>query len=123
MGGHLVTGHVDGVGRVCSRDFAGGTLYVGVEAPPEMAPLIASQGSVAVAGVSLTVARVTGAVLVVALIPHTRAVTTLDKVSVGARVNLEADLIARYVQRLMSFGASSPPASLTSEFLKDKVFL
>jgi riboflavin synthase len=128
LGGHLVSGHVDGLGVVTSREQVESALYLGIEAPADIAPLIASQGSICVAGVSLTVTKVEGRTFWVGLIPHTLAVTTLERVKVSGRVNLEADLIARYVQRLMSFGptlqeASPKEASLTAEFLKDKGFL
>lgn len=123
LAGHLVSGHVDGVGQVQSRTIENGTLYLGIEAPTAIAPLIASQGSVAVAGVSLTVTQVRATMFWVALIAHTRHATTLDTLGSGARVNVEADLIARYVQRLQSCGKESSSASLTPEFLKDKGFL
>ena len=123
LGGHLVSGHVDGLGRLVVKEQRESALYLGIEAPADIAPLIASQGSVAVAGVSLTVTSVEGRVFYVGLIPHTLAVTTLGKLVVGAAVNLEADVIARYVQRLLSAGGVRPEGSLTLEFLKDKGFL
>jgi riboflavin synthase len=124
LGGHLVSGHVDGLGRVVSREQDGSALYYGIEAPADIAPLVASQGSITVAGVSLTVTKVEGRVFWIGLIPHTVAVTTLESLRPGDPVNLEADVIARYVQRLMSTGAVHAEAgSLTEEYLKDKGFL
>lgn len=123
LGGHLVSGHVDGLGALRTREHVASALYLGIEAPDDVAPLIASQGSITVAGVSLTVTRVEGRLFEVALIPHTLAVTTLDKLRVGDGVNLEADLIARYVQRLTAYGRGGATGSLTPEFLKDKGFL
>jgi len=98
LGGHLVTGHVDGVGTVLA--FADGVLRV--RAPRVLARYLAPKGSVAVDGVSLTVNRVRGAVFEVYLIPHTRRSTTLGALGAGARVNLEADLVARYLERLVA---------------------
>ena len=98
LGGHLVAGHVDGVGEVLSH--AEGVLRV--SAPRELARYIARKGSICVDGVSLTVNRVEGDAFEVQLIPHTLEVTTLGRLAAGARVNLEVDLIARYVERLMA---------------------
>jgi len=106
LGGHLMTGHVDGVGTVVA--FAPvaapgpeqGSWRLEIEAPPELARFIATKGSIAVQGVSLTVNGVAGARFHVNLIPHTLEVTTLTSLGAGARVNLEVDLIARYVARL-----------------------
>src|SRR5438874_3306301 len=98
LGGHLVSGHVDGVGEVMS--FADGVLRV--RAPRELARFIARKGSICVDGVSLTVNRVEGELFDAMLIPHTLAVTTLARLAPGVRVNLEVDLVARYVERLLS---------------------
>jgi riboflavin synthase len=97
VGGHLVTGHVDGVGEVLQ--FARGLLQV--RAPRDLRCYIARKGSICVDGVSLTVNRVEGDVFEVNLIPHTLQVTTLSRLSSGAKVNLEVDLIARYVERML----------------------
>ena len=102
LGGHLVTGHVDGVGEVLT--FADGVLQV--RAPRELARYIARKGSICIDGVSLTVNRVDGDTFEVFLIPHTQSVTTLGRLAAGARVNLEVDLIARYVDRLLLTPAS-----------------
>lgn len=98
LGGHLVTGHVDGIGTV--ERFVGGVLAVRV--PKELARYVARKGSICVDGVSLTVNRVEGGKFEVFLIPHTLEVTTLKRLAAGGRVNLEVDLIARYVDRLLS---------------------
>ena len=100
LGGHLVAGHVDGVGEVVKR--AGGVLAF--RAPKELARYVARKGSVCVDGVSLTVNRVEGAEFEVQLIPHTLEATTLSRLAPGAKVNLEVDLIARYVERALSGG-------------------
>ena len=98
LGGHLVAGHVDGVGEVLA--LSGGVLAV--RAPRELARYIARKGSICVDGVSLTINRVDADAFEVQLIPHTLEVTTLGRLAPGARVNLEIDLVARYVERLMS---------------------
>ena len=101
LGGHLVAGHVDGVGRLVSMREEGDSVRLVFEAPAALAPGIASKGSIAVDGVSLTVNEVTGTRFGVNIIPHTRAVTSLGCLDVGDPVNLELDVIARYVARLM----------------------
>lgn len=103
LGGHLVSGHVDAVGEVLRRVPEGQGARLTISLPPAIAPLVAEKGSVAVDGVSLTVARVTRTELDVALIPETLARTTLGAVAAGAKVNLEADVVARHVARLREF--------------------
>jgi riboflavin synthase len=98
LGGHLVTGHVDGVGEVLS--FADGVLRIRV--PREIARFVARKGSICVDGVSLTVNGVDGDVFDAMLIPHTLSGTTLKRLAADSRVNLEVDLVARYVERLLS---------------------
>lgn len=95
LGGHLVTGHVDGVGLVTQ---VSGSVYT-LRAPKAVARYLAPKGSICIDGVSLTVNRVRGAQFEVNLIPHTLKVTTLSRLKPGSEVNLEADLVARYVQR------------------------
>jgi riboflavin synthase len=102
LGGHVVSGHVDGVGVVRERRPEQGSLRLSIEAPAALAKFIASKGSVALDGVSLTVNAVDGSVFGVNIIPHTAAVTTLGGKQPGDRVNLEIDMLARYVQRLMA---------------------
>jgi riboflavin synthase len=101
LGGHMVAGHVDGMGRLLSLHEEGESIRLVFEAPAALAPGIAPKGSIAVDGISLTVNEVTGARFGVNIIPHTRAVTSLGSLKVGDPVNLELDLIARYVARLM----------------------
>lgn len=115
LGGHLMTGHVDGVGVVTrfgpvdGSAPGAGSWHLEVEAPVELARFIAMKGSIAVDGVSLTVNAVDTRRFAVNLIPHTLAVTTFGGLSVGRRVNLEIDLVARYVERLLSI--PTPPSS------------
>jgi len=101
LGGHLVSGHVDGVGTVAAFDDLGGSARLVVDAPPALARYIARKGSICVDGVSLTVNAVKGARFEVNVIAHTLAATTLGRLAAGARVNLEIDMIARYVERLL----------------------
>ncbi len=101
LGGHLVYGHVDGVGKVAGMTPEGGSVRFTFETPAELAPFVASKGSVAVDGISLTVNEVKGNCFGVNIISHTQAVTTLGQAKVGQRVNLEVDMLARYVQRLL----------------------
>ncbi|MCS7101424.1 MAG: riboflavin synthase [Burkholderiaceae bacterium] len=104
--GHLVSGHVDGTGVVIACEARGESHELVIETPREMAPYFAYKGSVAVNGVSLTINRVEdrpeGCRIAINLIPHTWAVTTLKELVPGARVNLEVDLIARYVERMLT---------------------
>jgi riboflavin synthase len=101
LGGHLVSGHIDGVGVVAGFEaVADGSTRLEVDAPAALARFIAAKGSIAVDGVSLTVNAVAGPRFAVNLIPHTLVVTTLGELAPGARVNLEVDVIARYVARL-----------------------
>lgn len=101
LGGHLVYGHVDGMGRIVSMTPEGGSVRFVFEAPPELARFVASKGSVAIDGISLTVNEVEGNRFGVNVISHTQAVTTLGQARVGQRVNLEVDMLARYVARLL----------------------
>ena len=102
LGGHLVSGHVDGVGEVIAFEPAGESHLLVVRAPAELAKYIARKGSITVQGVSLTVNAVNGPEFEINLIPHTLQVTTLRHLKPGGRVNLEVDLIARYIERLLS---------------------
>jgi riboflavin synthase len=102
MGGHLVTGHVDGVGELADRRDVGDAVWMAFRVPAELAKFIAEKGSIAVDGVSLTVNGVAGDRFEVAIIPHTLQKTTFGALTPGSRVNLEVDLIARYVARLLS---------------------
>lgn len=105
VGGHLVQGHVDGVGRVRERQpLSDGSTRVGIEAPGHLLRYVVEKGSIAVDGVSLTVAAAGGTGFDFALIPHTATVTTLGKKGVGAGVNLEVDLVAKYIERLIPGG-------------------
>ncbi|MDH4285888.1 MAG: riboflavin synthase [Gallionella sp.] len=101
LGGHLVSGHVDGVGEVIEFTDLGESWKLVVRAPQELAKYIAIKGSITINGVSLTINQVNGSEFSVNLIPHTLAMTNLKNLRAGSRVNLEIDLIARYVERMM----------------------
>jgi riboflavin synthase len=101
LGGHLVSGHVDGVGEVVAFNDIGESWRLVVRAPHPLAKYIAVKGSITINGVSLTVNQVAGSEFEVNLIPHTLEVTTLNELKAGSKVNLEIDLIARYVERMM----------------------
>ena len=107
LGGHVVQGHVDGVGTIVSRVLHEGYDEFAIGVGSSLAPYIASKGSVAVDGISLTVIDVTdsddGSVFTLGIIPETRAATTLGTATVGATVNIEVDVMAKYVERLLSF--------------------
>jgi riboflavin synthase len=101
LGGHWVTGHIDGVGELVARDDLGANLVLGFRAPPAILRYVVEKGSIAVAGVSLTVNAVDAAQFSVAIIPHTREHTNLGDLAVGDRVNLEADILAKHVEKLV----------------------
>ncbi len=101
LGGHLVSGHVDGVGTVQKFERVGESHELVIKAPQELAKYLARKGSITVNGVSLTTNRVDGAEFSINLIPHTVEVTTLKHLQQGSSVNLEVDLIARYVERML----------------------
>jgi riboflavin synthase len=104
LGGHLVQGHVDGVGEIVERTPApDGSTVTRFAAPPDLLRYIVEKGSIAVDGISLTVVAVFDNAFTVALIPHTQAVTTLGYKGIGDPVNLEVDVLAKYVERLASF--------------------
>jgi riboflavin synthase len=103
LGGHIVTGHVDGVGEVVKFAPLGESFELVIRAPGELAGYIARKGSITVDGVSLTVNWVKGREFSINLIPHTVAVTTLKRLAPGARVNLEIDILARYMERMLAY--------------------
>ncbi len=112
LGGHIVTGHVDGVGQIATVSAEGASHRVTITAPIELAPYLAPKGSITIDGVSLTVNDVedseAGVSFGVNLIPHTAAVTTFDRVAPGQSVNLEIDVLARYLQRMEQVRAARP---------------
>ncbi|KAF0192123.1 MAG: riboflavin synthase subunit alpha [Gammaproteobacteria bacterium] len=125
LGGHLVSGHVDGVGTVIECALDGDSVRVRVRVPDELARYIAAKGSVCVDGVSLTVNRVDGAEFELNIVPHTRQVTTLGEYAVGRPVNIEVDVIARYLERLVAGDRAANPAArgVTLELLRNTGFI
>lgn len=120
LGGHLVSGHVDGIGTVTAFDPVGESRLLQVRAPAELSRYLAHKGSITVNGVSLTVNRVTDEAgghcrFEINLIAHTLQHTALNTLRIGARVNLEIDLIARYVERMLSLGADQPGGGVLSK--------
>jgi riboflavin synthase len=121
MGGHIVSGHVDGVGRIADKTPIGGAVKVVFQVPRELVRYIAPKGSICVSGVSLTVNNVDDDRFDVFLVPHTREKTSLDALPVGARVNLEVDLLARYVARLLECGRDTSSSSSSDAAWLDRL--
>lgn len=123
IGGHLVAGHVDGVGTVRERRQEGNGTIIVIEAPPEVFRYCVPKGSITVDGVSLTINEVSDRSFSVMIIPHTAKVTTLGIKQLGDTVNLESDLIGKYVERLLQERgqlASNPTPAIDMEYLKKK---
>lgn len=126
LGGHLVSGHVDGVGKVVSRKPDARSVQFRIEAPATLAKYIAEKGSICCDGVSLTVNAVSGAVFDLNIVPHTISETTIDLWQPGVPVNLEVDLIARYLERLLLGDRAADPQAgtgITLAKLADHGFL
>lgn len=125
LGGHLVSGHVDGVGEIESRETVGESLRFKVRVPDVLAKYIAVKGSVCIDGISLTVNQVEGAVFDINIIPHTAEVTTIGGYQAGRKVNIEVDLVARYLERLLlgDKAAEAKSPGVTMEMLAEHGFL
>ena len=124
LGGHLVSGHVDGVGVVVNRREVARSVQFRIKAPEALAKYIAEKGSVCVDGVSLTVNAIHGAEFEVNIVPHTLAETTLGTIKEDSEVNLEVDIVARYLERLMLGKLSAQSGSeITREFLAQHGFI
>lgn len=125
LGGHIVTGHVDAVGQVAMRQPAGNSTIYTFSAPPEIMAMLVEKASIAVDGISLTVASLKEDGFTVAVVPHTESSTTLGSKTLGAQVNLETDLIAKYVRRFVGFyqgageGAPAPERRGLGDMLRD----
>jgi len=124
LGGHLVSGHVDGVGKIIKRWTDGRSERFLIEAPKELAKYIAHKGSICVDGISLTVNAVDGCGFELNIVPHTLDQTTMGKFKSGQSVNLEVDLLARYLERLMMGDAAAKPSpsGITQAFLAENGF-
>ena len=124
FGGHIVSGHIDGIGTITGQRREGIATWVTIAAPPEILQYIVEKGSIAIDGVSLTVAAVTDRDFSVSLIPHTGAQTILLQKKPGDRVNLENDIVGKYVGRLLSPAAPEPATEsrITMDFLREHGF-
>ncbi|MDH5563188.1 MAG: riboflavin synthase [Nitrospirota bacterium] len=111
MGGHMVTGHVDGIGALRAREQDGNAIYLTVEAPEDIMRYCVAKGSITIDGISLTINAVKDRSFAVAIIPHTAKVTTMGLKQIGDAVNLESDLIGKYVERLLQANGTLPPPS------------
>lgn len=125
LGGHLVSGHVDGIGTVVRRWEDGRSVRFRVRAPDELAKYIAQKGSICVDGISLTVNAVEGAEFELNIVPHTLQETTMGGYAAGTRVNLEVDIIARYLERLLLGEKAANPGGggITEAFLAEHGFI
>ncbi len=125
LGGHLVSGHVDGIGTIVERYDDGRSVRFHIQTPDEMAKYIAEKGSVCVDGISLTVNAVNGAIFELNIVPHTLKETTMGQFKVGTKVNLEVDIIARYLERLIlgDKAADSKNSGVSLDTLKEHGFI
>jgi riboflavin synthase len=124
LGGHFVQGHVDSIGRVMRMEPEGANWWLGVSVPAEIERYVAMKGSIAIDGISLTVASVTNGIVEAAIIPFTYANTNLQYLAIGDAVNLEADILAKYVERLVNSrpASSNSSAKLTVSSLIERGF-
>lgn len=127
FGGHIVSGHIDGTGTVTSIEEDDNAVWYTIAAAPGILRYVVEKGSIAIDGISLTVARVSDASFSVSIIPHTRAQTNLVSKRVGSTVNLENDIVGKYVERLLAMPAATPAPSpaasgITKEFLLQNGF-
>ncbi len=124
LGGHIVSGHVDGIGKVLEKMPDGRSIRFKFKAPDNLAKYIAEKGSICIDGISLTVNSVDGATFSVNIVPHTLQETTLGQIKTGDEVNLEVDLLARYMERLMQGEtAAQSQSTITEAFLHNAGFI
>ena len=125
LGGHLVSGHVDGVGEVISRTPAGRSIKFVIRAPNELAKYIAHKGSICIEGISLTVNEVRGAEFDLNIVPHTLQETTMQHLHAGSPINLEVDIIARYLERLLlgDKAADASATGISEQLLRESGFM
>jgi riboflavin synthase len=123
LGGHLVSGHVDGVGEVLSIEQDARSWRYQIQAPVALAKYIASKGSICLNGISLTVNKVEGTNFDINIVPHTRQETTIKDLQIGSKVNLEVDLLARYLERMMTAPQEPEGNRVTKELLAENGFL
>ncbi len=123
LGGHIVSGHIDGMGTITSYEKEDNAVWVTIAAPPDILKYIIRKGSVAIDGVSLTVAYIDEKLFKVSVIPHTRDITTLLKKKTGDPVNLECDMIGKYIEKLLSFKETQKSGRISTDFLVQNGFL
>jgi riboflavin synthase len=123
LGGHIVSGHIDGMGTITSYEKEDNAVWVTIAAPPDILKYIIKKGSVAIDGVSLTVAYVDEKLFKVSVIPHTRDITTLLKKKTGDPVNLECDMIGKYIEKLLLFKETQKSGRISTDFLVQNGFL
>lgn len=123
LGGHLVSGHVDGVGEVLSIEQDARSWRYQIQAPVALAKYIAAKGSICLNGISLTVNKVEGTNFDINIVPHTRQETTIKDLQIGSKVNLEVDLLARYLERMMTAPQEPEGNRVTKELLAENGFL
>lgn len=123
LGGHLVSGHVDGVGEIISIKKDSRSIQYQINAPQELAHYIAKKGSICIDGVSLTVNEISDSIFDLNLVPHTLVETTASDYQVGTKVNLEVDLLARYLERLLTRQKVPPESNITTDLLQNSGFI
>jgi riboflavin synthase len=124
LGGHIMSGHIDGTGRIIQKKSEDNAIIVTLSATPQLLRYIVKKGSVAIDGISLTVVDVDAHKFVVSLIPHTAAVSTIGQKKIGAIVNIETDIIGKYIEKLLSVDTDKTPAisTLNTDFLQKNGF-
>jgi len=122
FGGHIVSGHVDGVGCIVDRQQLGRAIEFWIEMPAEISKYVAEKGSITVDGISLTVNALRKNAFKITIVPHTSEETTIDNFQVGRKVNLEVDVLARYMERLLTGAQEEPKQAMTMEFLQQNGF-
>jgi len=118
LGGHFVTGHIDGIGEIVKFDRTVDGAYLGIKASEDTIRYMIYKGSVAIDGISLTVANVDSNSIAIALIPHTIEMTNLKEKSIGEKVNIECDIIGKYIERFVNLTTDTKHSTLNTDFLK-----
>lgn len=121
--GHILTGHIDSTGKIISFKKEGEAIWIEIKVSNEVSKYIVYKGSIAIDGISLTIAEVNGEKFKISIIPHSQEETTLTKKNIGEVVNIECDLIGKYVEKLLNFNNKNKESGLTEEFLMIKGFM
>lgn len=123
LGGHIVSGHIDGTGKISAMEKEDNAIWLSISASKEILKYIIKRGSIAIDGVSLTVAEVGDSEFKVSIIPHTKEMTTLIQKGIGVVVNLECDVIGKYIEKLMTESDTVSSSQINTQFLKDNGFI